>query len=238
MELSNLVSDKSTLKKAIIKSQHCQRNWDLTREIPEQDLALLEFAATQCPSKQNVAHYKVHMITNRELIEKIHAETNGFTYRETASGPRPHTSTGSNQSVIKYTTNTQTLANLLIVLEDYTDLSLWGDQNRNSETFAVANNTDHDGKKAKVMAFDRNVAVGVAAGYLNMTASLLGYSTGCCTCMNHDNIAKILGMETHPLLLMGIGFKDPKRNRRLHHLRNDFVFPAKPKQPIPVVRYE
>ena len=35
MELSSIISDNSTLKKAITKSQHCQRNWDLTREIPE-----------------------------------------------------------------------------------------------------------------------------------------------------------------------------------------------------------
>jgi hypothetical protein len=25
------------ITKAIIKSQHCQRNWDLSREIPEED---------------------------------------------------------------------------------------------------------------------------------------------------------------------------------------------------------
>ena len=237
MELSSIISDNSTLKKAITKSQHCQRNWDLTREIPEEDLEILEFAATQCPSKQNVAHYKLHMITNRELIEKIHAETKGFVYRDTSVGPRPYTPLGSNDPAAKYTTNSQVLANLLIVFEDHTDLSLWGDKNRNTETMAIATGQDPDGAREKVMTFDRNVAVGVAAGYLNLTATLLGYSTGCCSCMHHENIAKILGMKTHPLLLMGIGFKDTERNRRIHHLREDFVFPAKPKQPIPVVRH-
>ena len=237
MELSSIISDNSTLKKAIIKSQHCQRNWDLSREIPEEDLEILEFAATQCPSKQNVAHYKIHMITNRELIEKIHAETNGFVYRDTAFGPQPHTPEGPNDPKVKYTTNTQVLANLLIVFEDHTDLSLWDDKIRNTETNFIASNQDADGKRTKVMHFDRNVAVGVAAGYLNLTATLLGYSTGCCSCMNHANIAKILGMKTHPLLLMGIGFKDPERNRRVHHLRDDFVFPTKTKQDIPVVRH-
>jgi nitroreductase len=237
MELTNLVPDKSTLKKAIIKSQHCQRNWDLERQIPEEDLEILEFAATQCPSKQNVAHYKVHMITNRDLIEKIHAETNGFVYRDTPLGPKPDTPKGPNDTDVKYTTNTQVLANLLIVLEDYTDLSLWGDRVRNTETRFISTGQDADGKRAQVMQFDRNVAVGIAAGYLNLTATLLGYSTGCCSCMNHDNIAKILGMKTHPLLLMGIGFKDPNKNRRIHQLRDDFVFPTKPKQEIPVVRH-
>jgi len=237
MELSSMVSDNSTLKKAIIKSQHCQRNWDLSREIPEEDLDILEFAATQCPSKQNVAHYKLHMITNRELIEKIHAETNGFVYRDTPVGPQPHTPEGPNDPKVKYTTNTQVLANLLIVFEDYTNLSLWEDKNRNTETRAVSTGQDPNGRRAQVLHFDRNVAVGIAAGYLNLTATLLGYSTGCCSCMNHDNIAKLLGLKTHPLLLMGIGFKDPERNRRVHHLREDFVFPTKTKQNIPVVRH-
>jgi len=237
MELSSIVSDNSTLKKAIIKSQHCQRNWDLTREIPEEDLDILEFAATQCPSKQNVAHYKLHMITNRDLIEKIHAETNGFVYQDTPRGPKPYTPEGPNDPNAKYTTNTQVLANLLIVFEDHTDLSLWEDKNRNSETKAVSTGQDAGGKRAQVLHFDRNVAVGIAAGYLNLTATLLGYSTGCCSCMNHDNIAKILGLKTHPLLLMGIGFKDLNRNRRVHHLREDFTFSTKPKQIIPVVRH-
>lgn len=229
--------EKTDIKKAIVKSQHCQRNWDLTREIPEEDLELLEYAATQCPSKQNVAHYKVHMITNRDLIEQIHAETSGFTYRETPFGPQPDSMSGPDDTDIKYTTNPQTLANLLIVLEDYTDLSLWDDKVRNQETRFIAGGHDANGKRAQVMHFDRNVAVGIAAGYLNLVATLLGYYTGCCSCMNHDNISKILGMKTHPLLLMGIGFKDPEKNRRIHHNRDDFVFPTKTKQEIPVVRY-
>lgn len=235
MELIATDQTTSILKKAIIKSQHCQRNWDLSVQIPEEDIEILEYAATQCPSKQNIAHYKVHMITNRDIIEKIHAETNGFTYRDTDMGPKAYTPRSLNDSAVKYTTNTQVLANLLIVLEDYTDLTLW--EEKNLESRFIKTNQDVDGKRSKVMHFDRNVAVGIAAGYLNLTATLLGYSTGCCTCLNHDNIAKILNMKTHPLLLMGIGVKGQNKNRRIHHLRDDFVFPAKKKQEIPVVRH-
>ena len=60
------------IKKAVIKSQHCQRNWDLSKSMPKEDLDVLVFAATNCPSKQNVSFYKVHVITNRDVIEKIH----------------------------------------------------------------------------------------------------------------------------------------------------------------------
>ena len=33
--------DHVAIKKSIFKSQHCQRNWDLTQEMPEDDLDTL-----------------------------------------------------------------------------------------------------------------------------------------------------------------------------------------------------
>ena len=50
------------IEKAVHKSQHCQRNWDLTKEVPERDLQVMETAVTQCPSKQNYAYYKPYII--------------------------------------------------------------------------------------------------------------------------------------------------------------------------------
>lgn len=206
------------LKKAIIRSQHCQRNWDLTRTIPKEDLELLVTAVTQCPSKQNVAFYRLHFITNRELIETIHSYTNGFvTQREPEQ---------------KTTTNSQTLANLLVVFEDYFDISNPIDSIRNVETRKVASD-EFDAETKKRLTRDQHVAVGIAAGYLNLTASQLGYSTGCCNCMDSSAVRKAIGITGAPLLLMGIGFKDPNKNRRVHH-QHDFVFPAISKQEIQV----
>ena len=108
------------VKKAILRSQHCQRNWDLTKQIPEADLDVLINAVTQCPSKQNIAFYKIHFVTNRSHIEKIHDATDGFTI---------------SYEPLKTTTNTQVLANLLVVFEE-TELKL--DENsaihRNQQT--------------------------------------------------------------------------------------------------------
>ena len=92
------------IKKAVTKSQHCQRNFDLSKEIPEQDLDILEYAATNCPSKQNIAFYKLHVITDRALIEEIHPHTWG-THAYTADG------------AMVATTNSQTLANAIFVYE-------------------------------------------------------------------------------------------------------------------------
>ena len=61
-----LVDDASThIKKAVIRSQHVQRNWDLSQEMSQDDIDLLVHAATNCPSKQNIAFYKLHVLTDR-----------------------------------------------------------------------------------------------------------------------------------------------------------------------------
>jgi len=214
-----LENSHKIIEKAIIRSQHCQRNWDLSKEIPEEDLELLITAATECPSKQNVAFYKAHFITNRSIIEAIHENTVGFTVKL-----KPY----------KAETNSQTLANLLIVFEEYNydqDRSsrVWRNEEVNLVHTKQASEQTYD-----ILKRDKNMAVGVAAGYLNLTASMMGYATGCCACFNGDAIKEILGISGDPLLLMGIGFKDPNLNRRVHHLRHEFVFPTKEKEPIKV----
>jgi nitroreductase len=211
---------QESISKSIIKSQHCQRNWDLTKEIPQEDMSVLVTAATQCPSKQNIAYYKLHFITNRDVIERIHSYTNGFVVK-----------LGTNTEPATYTTNPQTLANLVIVFEDYLNLSNLSDKSRNDQTRAIGTKEEESARSQ--INFDKHVAVGVAAGYLNLTASMLGYSTGCCSCMDHSSIKSELSLENSPLLMMGIGFKDESRNRRIHQ-NSDYVFPTKPKQPIQV----
>jgi hypothetical protein len=44
----------------------------------------------------------------------------------------------------------------------------------------------------------------------------------------------LLELKSNPRLIMGIGFKDETRNRRIHHLDNSYVFPTKIKQKIEV----
>ena len=79
-------------------------------------------------------------------------------------------------------------------------------------------------------------AVGVAAGYVNMTAAMLGYSTGCCSCCNKDEIQRILNIEEKPLLLMGVGYPDKTKPRRQHHLKEELVFPTNKKAKLEVER--
>lgn len=208
------------VKKAILRSQHCQRNWDLTQKIPQQDIDLFVSAISQCPSKQNIAFYTTHFITNREIIEQLHKKTDGFivSYEDGTS-----------------TTNPQVLANLLVVFEaKQVELLNDKDVHRNQQTYDLKNRPENISDIAWCFERDQNMAVGIAAGYLNLSASLLGYSTGCCACFDTEAIKELLSLSNNPLLLMGIGYKDPSRSRLAHHEDNSFMFPTKTKQSIAV----
>ena len=207
------------ISERILQSQKCQRNWDLSKEIPEEDLNLIITAATQCPSKQNIAYYNVHAITNRNIIEAIHANTEGFTMT---------------YNPYQITTNTQVLANLLIVLEP-ADITINNkkDSLRNEHTIALVDGSMDDTVNT-ILTRDTTIAIGIASGYINLTAAMLGYYTGFCSCFSPFGIKNILNLKNEPILLMGIGFKDETLHRRTQHTNHNYLYPTKQKQNINV----
>ena len=186
---------------SIKKSQRCQRNWNLEKTIPEADLKTIVIAATECPSKQNICFYNVHVIQNREIIEDIH----DVTFFENDYGE------GSG------TTNPQVLANLLLA---FTKNDLRTDANQ--ETYNKMHGKDTEANQA-TLDKDLHQSIGVAAGMVNLTASLLGYQTGCCACFDGEKIKSILKTDDEPIVLMGVGIKDETLNRRQHHITHDMI---------------
>ena len=186
------------LKKSIHKSQHCNRNWDLSKSIPQEDVDLIVESATQCPVKQNLNYYKTHVITDRKKIEDIHKKTVGIQ---------------SDKGVML--TNSQTLANLMLVFtEDKPKMR----REEIEETM---------GDESPTYKEDRLMSVGIASAYVNYTASMLGYETGCCKCFDGDGISEELDGE-NPLLIMGIGYPDKKRSRLEHHEQSQHRMPSMP----------
>lgn len=226
---------ETELTKAIIRSQHCQRNWDLSKEIPEEHLEVLKTSVTQSPSLQNVAFYRVHWIQDRETIEKVHACTHGAPYKNSEDGKKvvdSHPREDDHLYEMGDTTQSQTLANLVVVFEEYFHEEEYFKEKRIFNT-SYGRKVQHGGDD-----FDAVTALGIASGYLNLTASLLGYQTGCCISFKHSQLKKELNLEGEPLLIMGVGFKDPNANRRLHHDDRDVIFPTNPRQEVPVVEYK
>jgi nitroreductase len=201
----------TNIHKSVIKSQHCQRNWDLSQPIPKTDIDLMIHAATQCPSKQNNAFYGLSVVQDRNIIEQIHNYTFGFRMFN------------EEQEII---TNSQVLANILFVFTDAESSSRVLDKNELDE------NSDQT-----IIQRDATIALGIASGYLNLTSTMLGYSTGCCQCLDPEPIKEILQTDREILLLMGVGHKNPNLNRRIHHADNDKIFYSIPKEPIKIKHY-
>ena len=194
------------LKSTVLKAQKCQRNWDLSKKIPKEDLDVIVYAATQSPSKQNLDFYSLMVVQNKKIQEQIYENT----------WTRPGHDKGR--------LNPQVLANVLFL---FLPKDLSSDQKRNEET---RNMTEKDLINLEA---DRNQAVGVAAGFVNIVAQSLGYSTGCNRCYNKEKIREILNIERDPILMMGIGFKDESRNRREEHTKG-FMVESRSKLDIPI----
>ena len=205
------------IAKVVVKSQHCQRNWDLTKTIPEEDIELMIHSVTNCPSKQNVSYYNVYFISDRKTINEIHKRTDGFVINK-------------NQDTV---TNSQTLANLLVAFTSK-NINIESNVHRNVEIDNIKNNSKSF-DDISALDRDKNMAIGIAAGYLNLISSMLGYSTGCCACFN-SSIKELIESSDDIELLMGIGFPNENKNRRIHHIDESFVFPTKKKQEIKVFK--
>jgi len=65
--------------KAINSAQRAQRNYDLTKSIPQKDLDTLIYAAVNSPSKQNETHYSLAVYTDPVVIRQIYNHTKKFT---------------------------------------------------------------------------------------------------------------------------------------------------------------
>ena len=201
------------LRETIHESQKCQRNWDLNKDIPQEDKDLIIEAATNSPSKQNLNYFKVHVIEDRDVIEKVHSHTKGFgpIYKEFDANKTPHERSKDGKAHYeegdgegKMYTNSQVLGQMVLA---YT----YNEPTQKRE--------ENDSYKQ-----DRDMAIGISAGYVNVIATQMGYSTGCCKCMDASPIGEILGEE--PILLMGVGIADKSRDRREHHSDPSFPFPS------------
>lgn len=204
------MSFNSFLEKAIVKSQRCNRNWDLSKEVPEEDIKTLMTAVTQCSSKQNRVFYRCHFITDRSVIEQLYEKTAGFA--RNIDDPQNRT----------YRKNPQVLANLVVAFSEDMDVDEGLRTTEERDLGKIM--SKEEAKKAGRTDQDLFTAVGIAAGYLTYTANLLGYSTGCCQCFDPKDIGDIIIAEK-PILLMGIGYPGDK-NRRIDHTDDNFMFPS------------
>ena len=197
--------------KAVDSAQRAQRNYDLSKSIPQQDLDTLIYAATNSPSKQNETHYSLAVYTEQNTIREIYNHTKKFLLIkdqsdiETAFGEKDGKYwQNDNQSV----TNSQILSNVLFcyIIEH--------GQARGG-THAVGQKNPN-GNAAAIYNEQQSYSIGISVGQLILTANLLGYKTGICSALDTKPIKKIIGTENSVKLLVGVGYPNADTDRRLH----------------------
>jgi nitroreductase len=207
-------------KSFITSTQHCQRNWDVSKSIPKDHIDIFADAARYCPSKQNYGFYGLKFITDRSIIEQIHDITNPNGNLGFGVPIDPTLPIGLNN--MKFYTNPQTLANLLIV---YDYRIPYAKQKSVKDQFG---HYDYPFQR------DGDMAIGISLGYLFYIAKSLGYKTGANACWDGNLLRNILGegSDYSPAVMLGIGFPNEDRNSREHHTDPTFTFPQKPKEEI------
>ena len=188
-----MISNKN-LEQIIEKSSYCQRKWDLSKQVKQEDIETMKVAVSKCPSKQNRIFFKVLYTQNRSIIEKIHEQTDGFTIDFEAKST---------------TTNPQVLANILFIFVRH---------NEDKEGVRTIEEWDNGNVLGLGRTYqDEERSIGVTSGYLAMTANILGYRTGYCQCLDNTKIKEVLKIDNEILLLMGVGYENTNKSRLEHH---------------------
>jgi nitroreductase len=152
--MSNIEKEKEYIKKI----QQCQRNWDYSKEIPQEHIDYLLWVAQNAPSKQHEAYYDIYYAKDRKVIKELYNYTWGCTHSGRFNNKPPAT-----------WRNPQMNANLyiLFVIKDP----------------PTSQNSMNDGSPAPKNFGPRwengICSVGIALGLVMRAAAELGYATGC-----------------------------------------------------------
>lgn len=151
------MNDMENQKKAIRSARRCQRNWDLTKTVPEEHIDHWIDLATNAPSKQDEAFFDLYVVTDREKIDYLCKEhTWGFTMLP-----------GIKDWVAR---NPQMGANVLFIF------------NRKLPPIEKIRNSEKDGSFRKHdhphRINNQYTSIGIASGIVAFSANQMGYVTG------------------------------------------------------------
>jgi len=199
------------IEKAVDITQRAQRNYDLTKQIPSQDLNTLIHAATNSPSKQNETHYELHVFTDQNIIREIYNQTKLYllmTDEDNHEDLYGEINGEFWQSDERSVHNSQILSNVLFAyVEDI------GKPRGGTHKFAK---NSADSKESRSIYNDQICySIGISSGQLALSAAMLGYKTGFCSAFNTTNVPQIIGTSKKAKLLVGVGY-DAGIHRRFH----------------------
>lgn len=192
-------------KKAITTIRQCQRNWDLTKDIPDEHIEHWIYIAKNSPSKQDEGYYNVRVITNKELIQQLSKHTWGKTVK---MPQMPY------QVVAR---NSQMAASVYILFTEKHSVT--------PREIDIAGRTILSNNYVKLR--NAAIAAGMAGALVAQSAASLGYKTGFNTNHSepkiwHDTLKIPFPKETL-LFGIGIGFAQEGRDRNETDEREFYV---------------
>lgn len=163
--------------------RRCQRNWDHSKSIPREHIELLAEVAKNSPAKQDEAYFDVYVVTDRDLIEKLYENSDGFT----ASALQEDI----NGKLGKFTVwpNSQTRANIVfcwVSRQPGTMRNYYQDDHdyfKFDKSDAGLDNEKLPGMPKDPNEWSRNIentytSIGISTACVAMAAARLGYVTG------------------------------------------------------------
>ena len=207
------------IKNAIEVTQRAQRNYNLTKTIPQKDIDTLIHAASNGPSKQNETHFNLRVYTDPTIIKKIHEATKMYTmFSDDNVDEVFNDRDGQYHYKDEYSvTNSQIYANAVFIWCDDQD-------NLRGGTHILGAREDAAFISKQTLFEQKSFSVGISAGQLSMAAALLGYKTGYCSAFERNvkrttpdkHLQTIINAETEPRLLVGIGYPNEGVDRLYH----------------------
>ena len=207
------------IKNAIEVTQRAQRNYNLTKTIPQKDIDTLIHAASNGPSKQNETHFNLRVYTDPTIIKKIHEATKMYTmFSDDNVDEVFNDRDGQYHYKDEYSvTNSQIYANAVFIWCDDT-------ANLRGGTHILGARKEASFISKQTLFEQKSFSVGISSGQLTMAAALLGYKTGYCSAFERNlkrttpdkHLQTIINSETEPRIIVGIGYPNEGVNRQYH----------------------
>jgi nitroreductase len=198
-------------KEIVDTIRRCQRNWDLTKSIPEEHIDHWIYLATNSPSKQDESYFNLYVITDKEKIQLLLDHTWGHTLE---IAPR----------VLKgITRNPQVAANVCFLFA-FKMPSVTRQIHQNGKKY------DRTGNDLLTVTMNGQVAIGIASGLVAQSAANLGYKTGFNSCFgqkdstNNKILKSELGISDDETITLTLGIGYPQEGRaRNEHNETEFL---------------
>jgi len=199
-------------EKTIIDTiRRCQRNWDLSKSIPEEHIDHWIYIATHAPSKQDQSYFNLYVIKDKQKIDYLV----NYTYCHTLA-----VAPGNLKGIIR---NPQMGANVYFLFTLKTPPV-------NRQVHDTGLFFDQTGKDLPEVTTNGHMAAGIASGLVAYSAASLGYKTGFNVCHGQKGSAESevwkseLGISKDETLTLGLGIGYPQEGRaRNEHNETEFL---------------